>query len=46
MSKCDGEGNDEEGGLGFREEHGVVFVDVLPISMAGGGLHPCRFRSK
>ena len=39
----DGLGIDEVGGLGLREEHGVVFVDVFPISIVGGGLHPCRF---
>lgn len=55
-SRCDGlgkdederlhwyEGNDDDGGLGFREEHGVVFVDEPPCSKAeGGGLHPCNF---
>lgn len=42
-SRRDGLGNDEDGGLGFWEEDGVVLVDVHLISMEGGnGLHPFR----
>lgn len=42
-----GLGNDEDGGLGFCEELGVVVVDVPPISIAGnGGLEPCNSNKK
>lgn len=35
--------NEEEAGLGFWDEHGVVFVDVPPVSIVGnGGLEPCH----